>query len=388
MSRSRERLQNVALVVASILFSLLVLEAGARVYRRVHPQPPNNEYAFRAQQPPPYRGAWYFTQAFLDEMFQAPSGWFIPPGTRLVVPGDFHGAYFHIEHGERRTTGAPASPHQRVWLLGGSAVYAGEVPDSETIPSHLQALLNDRRPGYWRVENYGSITVTAAQQVELLKTLPVAAGDLVIFFDGVNDVVQGVYNGDPHGWIAGENRKQLQGAGWLKAMLVRVHSKYLAYKLQSYSALLGTVAGNLMNGRNFYRKPHLADPAKVDSLARETADVFRENLREANGWAADRGARFLHFLQPQIYGERPTEYEQSVIGDFYINPTGLDVAFAAGYPLLRKADWAAQGVSSFDLSGVLDDRSPGEEFYLDFCHVNHIANARIASEIFTRIPQP
>jgi len=159
----------VGLVVASVLLCLLALEAAARVYRRVRPPLAGNRYTFRLRQPPPYRGAWYFCKAFVDETFRQPNGWFVRPGTRIVVPGDFRGKYINVAGGQRRTTDAPAGAGHRVFVIGGSAIYGAEVPDSETIPSHLQRLLNARQPGYWRVENYGYITVNTGQELELLR---------------------------------------------------------------------------------------------------------------------------------------------------------------------------------------------------------------------------
>ena len=59
--------------------------------------------------------------------------------------------------------------------------------------------------------------------------------------------------------------------------------------------------------------------------------------------------------------------------------------FLAGYPLLREAMSSLPDTSSVDLSGILDERTPEEEFYLDFCHVNHAANRRIAAAIGERL---
>jgi hypothetical protein len=42
------------------------------------------------------------------------------------------------------------------------------------------------------------------------------------------------------------------------------------------------------------------------------------------------------------------------------------------------------GVASFDLSGLFDRDREGQEHFVDFCHVNHVANERIASAIFER----
>jgi lysophospholipase L1-like esterase len=378
--RARNFLINGTLVLASVALCAAALEGGARIYRRLHPQPPNNRYSFRMMQPPPYRGAPYFSAAFVDESFRQPGGWYVPAGTRLVVPGDFHGRYFNVENGRRRTTDAPASAEHTLWVVGGSTVYSAEVPDAYTIPSYLQRMLNRKVPGVWRVVNCGSISLTTGQQLELLRTLPLGAGDMVVFYDGVNDVVEGVYNGDPRGWIVGENRKALRGAGPFKAVLAKLNLKYAASKIQYYSALFGTVVGDLVNGANLRPRPQLLDPAKTAALVRETAALFRQNVQEAARYTAGHGAAFVHFLQPQVFAEaRRTPYEESLVRNFYINPNGLETAFDAAYPLLQAATISLAGVRSYDISHVLDRRCPGEEFYLDYCHVNHAANERIAA---------
>jgi hypothetical protein len=62
-------------------------------------------------------------------------------------------------------------------------------------------------------------------------------------------------------------------------------------------------------------------------------------------------------------------------------------AYEVGYPLLqaaiREAD--SQGIEAYDLTDLLDTRSTGEEFYLDFVHVNHEANEKIARALFEAI---
>lgn len=358
---------------------MAALEAGARVYFHLFPHPPTNRYSFRLEQPPPYRHAPYFSRTFVDESFRQPDGWYVPPGTRLVVPGDFHGVYFNVDHGRRRTTDVPATAKHTVFVVGGSTIYSAEVPDAYTIPSYLQRLLNARLPGVWRVVNCGSIGLTVAQQVELLRTEPLRPGDIVVFYDGVNDVVQGVYNGDPRGWIVGENRKALRAAGPFKAMLAKLNLKYAASKAQSYSVFLSAVAGGMVNHANLVPKAHLLDARKTAALAAETAAVFREQIAEAARFASSQDCGFLHFLQPQAFaaGHR-TPYEQSLVHNYYISPNGLETAFQAAWPLLQAAP-------SYDLSHILDQRAEGEEFYLDYCHVNHAANARIAAAIAERI---
>ena len=59
-----------------------------------------------------------------------------------------------------------------------------------------------------RVFNYGATSVNVKQQLERFnRDIKVRKKDVVIFYDGVNDVIQGVYHGNPDGWIVGNNRK-------------------------------------------------------------------------------------------------------------------------------------------------------------------------------------
>ncbi len=287
-----------------------------------------------------------------------------------------------MEQGRRRTPDTPAAAQHTVFVVGGSTVYGAEVPDAHTIPSYLQRMLNARQPGVWRVENRGTISVTTAQQLELLRTLPLRKGDVVVFYDGANDIVQGVYNGEPWGWIVGENRKALGGAGPFKALLARLNLKYAASKAQSYSVFLSAVLGGLVNSANLRSKPHLLDEAKTHALARTTAELFKQNIEQAARVASAAGCRFVHFLQPQLFASaHRTAYERSLLRNYYINPKGLETAFDAGWPLLEKAASQMNGLRSYDLSHILDARGNGEEFYLDYCHVNHAANARISAAI-------
>ena len=147
----------------------------------------------------------------------------------------------------------------------------------------------------------------------MLRTEPLREGDWVIFYDGANDVVQGVYNGDPRGWLVGENRKTLRRAGAFKAMLANLNLKYVAAKAESYSVFLSAVLGGMVNRANLVPKAHLLDAGKTAALAQETAEVFREEIAEAARFTASRGCGFAHFLDPLVFAAgRRTPYEESM----------------------------------------------------------------------------
>lgn len=134
--------------------------------------------------PRPFVDAPYFGEEFLSET-RSGKGVAIPLGTRLVIPNDQQGKYINVSNGKRRTAFQPIEVKNKVYLFGGSTIFSGEVPDEYTIASRLQQLLNTKFADRFTVENYGSTSVTLAQQLERLRTLQLAPGDVVIFYDGV-----------------------------------------------------------------------------------------------------------------------------------------------------------------------------------------------------------
>src|SRR5262249_17267421 len=127
-----------------------------------------------------------------------------PPGTRYLVPGDFRGRFINVADGRRRTTGQPATWDRCVLLFGGSTLFNREVPDDHTVASCLPPGRN-RRPGRpSRGETPGPPAMMARQQAERLEQTPLEPGDVVLFYDGANDVFFPVYNGNPQGHRLGD----------------------------------------------------------------------------------------------------------------------------------------------------------------------------------------
>ena len=107
------------LLLAGLVIGLACAELGARIYIRLrHPQITSHT-EFRASRPPPYKDAYFFSDEFIKESVLQPGNWITPPGTRLVIPGDFQGKYFNVVKGQRQTIGQPSSWTRRILLFGG-----------------------------------------------------------------------------------------------------------------------------------------------------------------------------------------------------------------------------------------------------------------------------
>ena len=251
-----------------------------------------------------------------------------------------------------------------------------EVPDDQTIPSHLQRLLRDHPDESYRVENLGVISVNSRQQLERLKTLELRRGDIVLFYDGVNEIYHSLYFNKPEGWTVEDHARDRAALPWQRRWILDLYdglyhkSSFVTHFLDPYDS--DTVP------------PHLRDRPTLDRLLVELEQSYVETITEANRFCAERGVEFHHFLQPNLFTvDDRSEYEESLLASSHFTASGVDIGFVEGYPVLRYAvgRLASSGISSTDLSAVLDERAEGEEYYLDFCHVNHRANHAVAESI-------
>ena len=365
---------DLGLFAASVVLALGLAEGGCRVYSSFHPPPATTHYQFRIARPAPYQNADYFSRAFIDESFAQPGGWKTDPAFGWM-PNDYHGKHFNVAGGKRRTTDAPepTKAKGRVLVFGGSTVYCSEVPDALTICSWLQRILNEQGKGDYAIENLGATTITIQQQVARLQLEPVRPGDVVVFYDGVNDVLQSIFYNNPDGNIIDESRKQLEGLSPVSRFLFKVHRR-----LAPYSAFVAVLLNPV--------KPASTAKAFDPSIVTVAAGQYKRSILKAAEFCRTQGAQFVHFLQPCLLAAPPkSAYEKSLLQNGWLTAPGMDRAFEIGYPALRRScqESSEAGAPNFDLSACLDSRT--EEVYLDYAHVNHAANRIIARAIHDRL---
>jgi hypothetical protein len=274
------------------------------------------------------------------------------------------------------TTDQPRQAVRRVLMFGGSTLFGQEVPDGHTIASYLQRRLNAEGVR-WEVRNYGLPGMNAVQQTRILKTVEIRKGDIVVYYHGVNDIYYTVFGGYRDGWVRGV--PAFRPVQKLSPLHRTLHDWHERFKDHSYTAQLAL---------DIYRRAQPSTVTNPEELQRNldiAAERFGAAVSEAASISRAAGAEFVHFLQPQVFANsQMTAYERELVTNPLETPPGLETAFRKGYPRLRAAadSLPAKGVGFYDISDALDRRPPGEEVFLDFCHVAHRGNERVAGRIF------
>lgn len=370
---------NALLVLISVGLTLFAIEAGAKLYLKhvAASQPSFSDWQARSLPTGPYKDAPWYGEDFRQEQ-QKCHRWRFSETDGLLYNPDFHGLYINYENSKRRTTDEPVQARRTVHLYGGSTMACEQVPDQDTIASALQRLLLASHGGEWRVVNHGAASAVLSQQLRRLELSPPARGDVVVFYDGYNDIYQSLYVGDPQGTIGGASRKAESDQPWHVQVYV-----WAWKKARKYSRIVDTLLNPYASTSP--RPLHVSQEG-LSPLAMELGRNVYNISVQAQALAQRNGAVFYHFLQPTVFTKvAPTAFEGAVVQFGERLHPGTGQAMRVGYDILRKAfaDMRAGGLAAEDLTTALD-QAPGEVF-VDTCHVNHVANALIARAIHRRI---
>ncbi len=366
------------LILFGLILSLIVTEVFSRLLLLLYPSTNYmGRWEFRTTRPLPYKDANYFNQEFLDESIRCTRATIKSQDANFIIQGDFTGKYFNVKDGKRKTCYQPSVYKHTVFLFGGSTVFCQEVPDEDTIASYLQMMFLANGKNDVIVENYGTVSMIASQHTDRLFQTPLNQGDVVIFYDGVNDVIYPVYNGNTSGWLPGRGHDGgTRKLNWLQRYLYPLSVKY---------SNTSTTAKLFMKILERKKPVNIADKDLLNENLKKTEENYKQALIKAHYYVITKKGGFYHFLQPNVFTlPKYSKYEKWLINNTLKEFIGMDKAFAVAYPRLRAAsdDIKKEGVKSFDLTGILNQRTQNEELYLDCYHCNHAANKRIASAIY------
>lgn len=250
-----------------------------------------------------------------------------------------------------------------IHLFGGSTMWGYGVADDHTIPSHLSNINGIR------TINYGEQAYNSRQELNLLLNhlADIEQGDVIVFYDGVNDVY---HNCKSTNSVSGHAREYAFKEA-IKAKENRLDtSDYLAkIFLQSNinRLLLSLQDVPLSRGSSVVRA---ADVCTSDDSAKKVAEFLVQSWSLMSLLAIEKGVIPLCVLQPSPYTlGKPVHAKYPRYGD----------QIEAVYPLIREK---AKDLECFvDLSHVFE-----EDVYTDSCcHVTSKGNEIVSRAIWSEI---
>lgn len=260
--------------------------------------------------------------------------------------------------GLRRTPGSSAAADAlRVLCFGGSAMWGYGSPDEHTIPAHLQRRLGQRLARPVAVENRGERGFVLTQSlIELVRGLQQGnVPDVVIFYDGFNDVAVGHLTGQP-----GLHLED----GRIRTLLERPFSGWVArwWSVRRLARVLPG-AGGEGPGRT---------PAETRDLARAITDVYLNSHKIGTALARRFGFEAYFFLQPVMaVGHKPLTPEEEALG---VGSPPLVELLRLVYPAVERA--AAAEENLYYLGGLLDGET--DQIYIDEVHITPQGNELVA----------
>lgn len=276
---------------------------------------------------------------------------------------DLSGEYLNVKNGFRVTTlPADVSLNQTLHFFGGSTMWGHSVSDKNTIPSLVATNLNQK------TLNYGEQAYNSRQSLNRLvdSLTKIDADDVVVFYDGVNDVYHNCRSYNSSNGHAREFfiRQVMSHKNDLSGLLTAMIEKTATFRL-----LRGLSARMRSDGAE--QKPYknsCEDPVYAEAVA----DFLVANWSAAEAMVASKGADFMCALQPTPY----TLNGQPA----YIDKEMRDQINAV-YPLIHKK---AQKLNCYrDLTGIFVSNH-----YVDSCcHLNADGNAVIAEYFSSEIKQ-
>ncbi len=341
------------LILAAAIFTFLTLEFGYRLLIRFYGDTIRNNLTgkpFILESDMVYQNAPFDYDAYLtfvgesyQNNYQQKEGYY--------VSTNFESDDFNVIDGFRRTSFQPETYQNRIFIFGGSTVFSIETPDAYTIPSLLQQDLNNSRYNNYRVESRGIPGGYSSEELAALKDMDIQSGDVVIFYDGINEIFRYLMDRAP---------KRFDN---------------LIYYMKK-SLLL-----------NDFVIPRLPIPRYDDPKAyqEEIYRAYYQNLLSAQAYVQENNGIFIHILQPALYSTpNPTAREQNLLENIDTLYPGWIEAYHLGYQALTHVheDLAEEGCPSYDFQQALDGEKRQEEIFLDDLHLNPKGNAIIADLIF------
>ncbi|MEN6334417.1 MAG: SGNH/GDSL hydrolase family protein [Phycisphaerales bacterium] len=302
----------------------------------------------------------------------------------------FQGQYINVDaNGIRRTWNAEAKAGGqgdplKIFTFGGSAMWGVGARDDFTIPSCLARLL-EAKGVRCRVTNFGESGYVSTQEViSLLQQLRDGnVPDLVVFYDGVNDIYS-AYQQQKAGLPQNEfNRMQefnvSQAGNYRTLRLLCLRRSAASLATVRFTKNLLRKAGVAIDPPSAAVHPSGREGSHADPevLYKEVLAVYQGNMRIVRTLGESYGFKTLFYWQPTVFSKgHPTTCESKVRqGIVDLQPYCEKIS-----QFVQQESFAGVQDGLFhDMSGVFS--SAKQPIFIDWCHVSEWGNEQVAERM-------
>jgi hypothetical protein len=267
----------------------------------------------------------------------------------------------------RRPQAPRLSRDVTIHCFGGSTMWGFGNRDEHTIPSNLARLLAGE--GYnVVVKNYAVWGYAMTHElIHLLLNLQVdIKSDIAIFFDGFNEMLGPIHNGN-----LGNGFGYHQRVANAEPMSTRRAFEFLTRETSLYAAL----------HKNDPPPPEPLWPR--DNLQPAVTDIvkrYRVNMTALRAIAATYGIEPIFFWQPLVYSKKVLSAAEEEVARGYNTDV---IEYKELFRLVSSEAAIAPGV--IDISHIFDDTK--ESMYNDNVHYTEVANERVAEAMLPHVVQ-
>ena len=233
--------------------------------------------------------------------------------------GAYHGRYVNVDSQRHRVTPQPSTPGKpaaRVFFFGGSTMWGSFLRDEHTIPAEASKRLQTIAASGERIEvtNFGeSGHVSTQGMLELILQLRTGnRPDVVVFYDGINDVFSQLQNGEP-GYGLNENNRVAEFSLGRRLSWNGRDNGY-AKDFHTLGVLAQTALARLaivQRMQSAIRPPPSTPNLPIDSAAHRVASIYTENVRVIEALGREYDFTSVYVWQPTLHAtdKRLTPYE-------------------------------------------------------------------------------
>jgi len=303
---------------------------------------------------------------------------------------NFHSKYINLNDDSIRKTWNPSDSNDekavKMFFFGGSTVWGYGARDEYTVPSYLSKKLY--KEGYSvHVTNFGEWAYTNTQelirlQLELRKgNIP----DIVIFYDGINDVI-GSHQSKIAGFPHNVEKRRLEYNSFDKLNIEFNILRPLvrkSYTIKGIRFFLHNVL-NLNSGKNLITdgKQFLSEDKQLN-LAKGTTGVYFNNTKLIRSLEDEYGFKSYFFWQPVIFSKQNISSTERGIIEKEKDSEEWEDFFDMTYSLVHSRINHSNSSNIYYIANIFNNEKA--TVFIDLWHISEEGNEKVADEIAKEI---